>query len=83
VYWGNGHTTLISGYIYGSEGLVSVETEAFTLSDYSDCGGLNSYKTYEFYCEVAQITVSGNQLEIRGDGSEGCSFVYKVTKSSE
>lgn len=83
VYWGNGHTTLISGYIYGSEGLVSVETEAFVLSDFSDCGGLYSYKTYESYCEVAQITVSGNQLEIHGDGSEGCGFVYKATKMNE
>jgi hypothetical protein len=80
VYWGNGHTTLITGYIYGSEGLVSVETEAFVLSDFSDCDGLYNYETYESYCEVAQITVSGNQLEIRGGGSKGCGFVYKATK---
>ncbi|MBN1666483.1 MAG: hypothetical protein JW862_05325 [Anaerolineales bacterium] len=83
VYWGNGHTTLIGGTIDGSEGLVSVETEAFVLSDFSDCGGLYNYNTYESYCEVAQITISGDRLEIRGDGSEGCSFVYFATKASE
>jgi hypothetical protein len=81
--WENGHTTLINGHLIdGTNGLVSVQTDAYTIWDSSDCGGVNSHNTHESVCDVAQITISGNKMEIRGDGSEGCGFNYSATRQA-
>lgn len=78
--WENGHTTIISGHISGAEGDVRVETDSYTLSDGSECGGSNNHETFESVCDQARITVSGDHLEILGDGSSDCGFVFKATK---
>ena len=80
--WENGHTTTINGLISGSSGFAFVRTDSYTIWDMSDCGGVNSHNTFESVCDTAQITITGNQMEIRGDGSEGCGFVYTATKQA-
>jgi len=72
----NGHSTSFSGHISD----VTIENESYTISDSSDCGGSNIHKTYESVCDDAQITISGEQMEISGDGSSNCGFVFKATK---
>jgi len=78
--WENGHTTSISGYISGANGYVTVENDSYTISDSSDCGGSNNHQTFESVCDAAQITISGEQMEIHGDGSSGCGIVFTATK---
>ena len=76
----NGHTTSISGLMTGANGNVTVENESYTVSDSSDCGGSNIHRTFESVCDAAEITVSGEQMEISGDGSSDCGFVFTATK---
>lgn len=78
--WENGHTTIISGHISGANGYVTVENDSYTISDSSDCGGSNNHQTFESVCDRAQITISGEQMEINGDGSSGCGFVFTATR---
>jgi hypothetical protein len=79
-HWENGHTTNISGHISGANGNVTVENESYTISDSSDCGGSNNHKTFESVCDDAQITIFGQHMEINGDGSSDCGFVFTATK---
>ena len=82
-HWENGHTTIITGHISGANGYVTVENDSYTIWDSSDCGGANNHKTFESVCDGAQITISGEQMEINstnGDGNSGCGFVYTATK---
>ncbi len=78
--WENGHTTNISGHISGADGFVTVENDSYTISDGSNCDATNNHQKFESVCEKAQITISGDQLQINGDGSSDCGFVYKATK---
>ena len=80
--WENGHTTIINGYLSGSTGLAYVQTDSYTIWDMTDCGGVYSHDTYESVCDAAQITISGEKMEISGGGSEGCGFIYKATKQT-
>jgi len=76
----NGHTSIINGYISGADGYVRVENDSYTISDASDCGGLNNHQTFESVCDEAQISISGDRLEINGGGSGDCGFVFTATK---
>jgi len=78
--WENGHTTIINGHVSGTAGYVTVENDSYTISDGSECGGSNNHQTFESVCDEAQITISGDQLEIIGDGSSNCGFVFSATK---
>ncbi len=78
--WENGHNTIISGQISGAAGFVTVKNDSYTISDGSNCGATNNHQTFESVCEKAQITITGDRLEITGDGSSDCGFVYKATK---
>jgi len=79
-HWENGHFTTFSGHIAGTEGIVTIANESYTVSDDSDCGGSRNQQTFESVCETAQITISGSTMEISGDGSEDCGFVFTAHK---
>jgi len=76
----NGHSTRFSGHISGASGYITIENESYTISDSSDCGGSNIHKTYQSVCADAQITISGEHMEITGDGSSDCGFVFTAIK---
>ncbi len=78
--WENGHSTTISGHVSGADGFVTVENDSYTISDGSNCDATNNHQKFESVCEKAQITISGDQLQINGDGSSDCGFVFKATK---
>jgi hypothetical protein len=78
--WENGHNTTISGHISGADGTVTVDNDSYTISDASNCGGLNNHQTFESVCDKAQITISGDLLIITGDGSDGCGFIFQAAK---